>query len=207
MKNRNSFFAKNDRWLSKVSIRDYEAGIATGFLLLGIYLSFGIISYLISYLLISFTFFGIHLINKRNEFWNFCLSLPLLGLIPSAIEVHKFITLVIICAVIQALSLIFIVDLVIHKEFAEFKSFSDKLAHFISYGAVSLVIYGLTHSYILAFCLTLVLNILYEIKDGLFRYEKWGHLGGDGFSWKDLVAGIIGSLAALSIVFLVFRIF
>lgn len=36
------------------------------------------------------------------------------------------------------------------------------------------------------------LGLLWEIKDAIFPYERFGFLGGDGFSYKDLTADIIG---------------
>ena len=33
---------------------------------------------------------------------------------------------------------------------------------------------------------------LWEVKDGYLRWEKYGFIGGDGFSWRD---GVTGSIA------------
>lgn len=38
----------------------------------------------------------------------------------------------------------------------------------------------------------LVFGVLWEVKDGFIGYVKWGWWGGDGFSWRDLVANVIG---------------
>jgi uncharacterized protein YfiM (DUF2279 family) len=36
------------------------------------------------------------------------------------------------------------------------------------------------------------IGLLWEIKDAIVPYEKHGWWGGEGFSWKDLVANVIG---------------
>jgi len=37
-----------------------------------------------------------------------------------------------------------------------------------------------------------VISVLWEIKDAIIPYEVYGFWGGDGFSWRDLVAGWVG---------------
>lgn len=41
---------------------------------------------------------------------------------------------------------------------------------------------------------TLALGVLYEVKDALVPYEDYGRFGGEGFSFKDVVADLAGAL-------------
>lgn len=49
--------------------------------------------------------------------------------------------------------------------------------------------------------IVLFLGLLWEIKDAIFPYESFGFLGGDGFSYKDLTADIIGILLGCLLIF------
>ncbi len=44
----------------------------------------------------------------------------------------------------------------------------------------------------MACLLVLFIGSLWEIKDGYMHYEVYGWFGGEGFSWKDLIADFIG---------------
>ena len=46
---------------------------------------------------------------------------------------------------------------------------------------------------------TTLLIVAWEVKDALFPWEKFGRAGGDGFCWKDLVAGEAGMITICSI--------
>lgn len=52
-----------------------------------------------------------------------------------------------------------------------------------------------------ALIITTILGLLWEIKDAIFPYERYGFLGGDGFSYKDLTANIIGILFGYLLIF------
>ena len=38
----------------------------------------------------------------------------------------------------------------------------------------------------------LFVGSLWELKDSIMPYEKYGWIGGEGFSWKDLIADSVG---------------
>ena len=42
--------------------------------------------------------------------------------------------------------------------------------------------------------------LLWEIKDGYMDYKRWGWWGGEGFSWRDLCADIIGACFAYGLI-------
>ncbi len=42
--------------------------------------------------------------------------------------------------------------------------------------------------------LIMVAGYLWEVKDGYMHYEVYGWFGGEGFSWKDLIADFVGIL-------------
>lgn len=44
-----------------------------------------------------------------------------------------------------------------------------------------------------------IFNLSWEVKDGLLPYEKYGSIGGDGFSFRDFSATQIGIFVGLSI--------
>ena len=48
-----------------------------------------------------------------------------------------------------------------------------------------------------AFFITQGFSLLWEIKDGLFSYKKYGYWGGDGFSYRDHAAATIGQIGQL----------
>ena len=48
--------------------------------------------------------------------------------------------------------------------------------------------------------LLLFSGALWEAKDAILRYEKYGAFGGNGFSWKDLVADGVGISLSLALV-------
>ena len=45
--------------------------------------------------------------------------------------------------------------------------------------------------------IVLLAGLAWEIKDGLMDYHVYGWFGGDGFSWRDLVADAVGIIIAL----------
>jgi len=58
----------------------------------------------------------------------------------------------------------------------------DKTEHFVVAGAIALYDWKVA----------LVASVGWEIKDALVPYEKYGWIGGEGFSVKDLLADCIG---------------
>ena len=69
----------------------------------------------------------------------------------------------------------------------------DKIEHFIgggvTYEAYLVIFKG---NKLKAFAWAVNTQILWELKDSLVPWEKYGRWGGDGFSWKDAGAGIAG---------------
>lgn len=70
----------------------------------------------------------------------------------------------------------------------------DKAEHALVSAALTLIATILMP---LAFACLLVLFIgaLWEQKDAVMPYEKYGWFGGEGFSWKDLIADFVGIAA------------
>ncbi|MDQ7052701.1 MAG: hypothetical protein Q9P14_07365 [candidate division KSB1 bacterium] len=66
----------------------------------------------------------------------------------------------------------------------------DKLEHFLTY--LSLTSIGTLLQFDKTIPALILIGILWEIKDALLPYEKAGFWGGDGFSWKDLLANFAG---------------
>lgn len=67
----------------------------------------------------------------------------------------------------------------------------DKLEHF--FGSAGLALFFNPW-------VVIGLGIAWEIKDGLMKWEKFGWWGGEGVSWKDLVADISGVALAITII-------
>ena len=70
---------------------------------------------------------------------------------------------------------------------------ADKLGHFLGGLASPLLlwaVFGLWRGW----CVlgSLAFWWLWEVKDAFVRWETWGWLGGDGFSWRDGVASTVG---------------
>jgi hypothetical protein len=40
---------------------------------------------------------------------------------------------------------------------------------------------------------------LWELKDGYLKWEDFGHIGGDGFSWRDGTAGMVAAAGSYGI--------
>ncbi len=45
---------------------------------------------------------------------------------------------------------------------------------------------------LIACIVILLIGFIWEYKDGLMDWEKYGWWGGEGFSWKDLIADFVG---------------
>ncbi|MGH7595552.1 MAG: hypothetical protein ACREOI_04330 [bacterium] len=74
----------------------------------------------------------------------------------------------------------------------------DKLEHFLVYFlAAFLLSCKLAEKTVIA--LLFAIGLLWEIKDALMPYEKYGWWGGEGFSWKDLAANIVGIALGLAL--------
>ena len=61
----------------------------------------------------------------------------------------------------------------------------DKWEHLIGFGILSLIT-GLWT--------TIILAVAWEVKDGLMKWEDFGWIGGDGFSYKDIIWSVVGIL-------------
>ena len=79
----------------------------------------------------------------------------------------------------------------------------DKIAHMGASSLLYLGILRMTEDNKSAVLGTLILGIMFEVKDGYIKYEDFGWWGGDGFSWKDIFADAIG-IAVAQIVLRVF---
>lgn len=72
----------------------------------------------------------------------------------------------------------------------------DKLEHAIVSAVLTLI--AMTFMPLVVACLVvLFLGSLWEWKDSIMPYEKYGWIGGEGWSWKDLIADSIGILIVL----------
>lgn len=67
----------------------------------------------------------------------------------------------------------------------------DKLEHLLI-SAILTYVATLFMPIAFACILTLFIGYLWEVKDGYMPYEIYGWWGGEGFSWKDLIADSVG---------------
>lgn len=67
-----------------------------------------------------------------------------------------------------------------------------------SFGLYQYFRYNRKNSKWKAFERTLALGILWEIKDGFVPYEKYGKIGGEGFSKKDVIRDLTGICSAVA---------
>jgi len=80
---------------------------------------------------------------------------------------------------------------------------SDKLSHMLGCYVLSVKLRGVHlltggNKY-LAALETLFLGAVWEYKDYLWSWETYGYIGGDGFSYRDLVADLIGAIYSLQL--------
>ena len=69
----------------------------------------------------------------------------------------------------------------------------DKAEHLVV--SAILAYFAIQFMPLLAGCLlVLFIGSLWELKDGYMPYEIYGWYGGEGFSWKDLIADFVGIL-------------
>lgn len=68
----------------------------------------------------------------------------------------------------------------------------DKLEHFLVYLTLTYVVGVLFLTPLHTALVLFAVGLVWEIKDALVPYENVGFWGGDGFSWKDLSANILG---------------
>ncbi len=74
----------------------------------------------------------------------------------------------------------------------------DKLEHFLVYFLAAFMFsFKLPKKIVIA--LLFAIGLLWEIKDALLPYEKYGWWGGEGFSWKDLTANMIGMAVGVAL--------
>jgi VanZ family protein len=74
----------------------------------------------------------------------------------------------------------------------------DKLEHFLIYFLAGFLL-SFKFAAEIVIILLFAIGLLWEIKDALMPYEKYGWWGGEGFSWKDLIANIIGIALGLAL--------
>jgi len=67
----------------------------------------------------------------------------------------------------------------------------DKIEHALT-SAILAYFTTLYMPLLLACLVVLFVGILWEIKDGYMYWEEYGWFGGEGFSWKDLIADFVG---------------
>ena len=68
----------------------------------------------------------------------------------------------------------------------------DKIEHALFFGAVYLAVRIFGLSVATAWWAAAVFALANEVKDALMPWEKWGVIGGDGFSWRDFIASVGG---------------
>jgi VanZ family protein len=66
----------------------------------------------------------------------------------------------------------------------------DKLEHMLGCMILTIVMALLIDA--IAGIYVFIAGFLWEMKDGLMDWEKYGWWGGEGFSWKDLIADVVG---------------
>ena len=80
-----------------------------------------------------------------------------------------------------------------------FKNRHSWWVHFASSGGLYWAISNHTASKESALIHTLPIIWLWEVKDGYLAWEKYGWIGGDGFSWRDGVSGSISTVGSYAI--------
>ncbi len=76
----------------------------------------------------------------------------------------------------------------------------DKLEHALAYfvGSVFLLWLGLPYDEVFFFLF--LAGVMWEIKDAHIPFETYGKFGGDGFSWRDIIANLTGIFAGFLVV-------
>ena len=72
----------------------------------------------------------------------------------------------------------------------------DKIEHFLSW----FVIYAVANAFLsglYAAIIAMLTGFLWEVKDAFVPWETYGFWGGDGFSWRDFAADILGIIFAI----------
>jgi hypothetical protein len=80
-----------------------------------------------------------------------------------------------------------------------FKNRHSWWVHFAASGGLYWAISNHTATEESALFHTLPVIWLWEVKDGFLRWEEYGWIGGDGFSWRDGVAGSIAAVGSYAI--------
>ncbi len=85
----------------------------------------------------------------------------------------------------------------------------DKFQHFFGSFLLSLLLFAILRDFS-SFIITLGIGILWEIKDGILKWENeknvinifgWKYnIGGDGISWKDIIADGIGIICSFILI-------
>jgi len=78
---------------------------------------------------------------------------------------------------------------------------TDKVEHAVGSGLLFLALMFITRLNCFdAYMVTIILGMLWEIKDGFVPYERYGWIGGDGCSVNDLTYDIIGAVIMVLII-------
>jgi VanZ family protein len=82
----------------------------------------------------------------------------------------------------------------------------DKLEHLLGCFGLTfiLIIFSMftEMSILIPGIVTFIAGLLWEVKDGYLDWEKYNRWGGEGFSWKDLIANLVGILLAYGVLVL-----
>ncbi len=76
----------------------------------------------------------------------------------------------------------------------------DKLEHLLV-SAILTLIAAFLMPLAFACLLVLIIGCLWELKDGFMYYKIYGWIGGEGWSWKDLIADSIGIIVVFGLKF------
>ena len=71
---------------------------------------------------------------------------------------------------------------------------SDKLEHLFGSMILYFILYFICATPFQVFLYCVYFGVIWEIKDSILDWRIYGWYGGDGFSWRDLVADIVGFL-------------
>lgn len=90
------------------------------------------------------------------------------------------------------------------------KRIHDKFGHFLRDFWLNGLFFLMTGNLLISFIASVLFNLLWEIKDGFLDYRNAPpkinyvirYLYGDGFSFKDLICGVIGSLLSAFLIWI-----
>lgn len=70
----------------------------------------------------------------------------------------------------------------------------DKAEHMVRDSLLFIITFIIFNNFWTAFWIATAFAFLWEIKDGFLKWEIYGWWGGDGFSYKDILAGTLAIL-------------